>query len=364
MKSGERDHAPTTSRKGSRRGRFQRTGRVLRRRQGACPRAGEDAPVREPRRPRRLRRHARPRALRLPLPRRRWETIESQMQTLNMFEPEARHFVRTINMWADDIDARRAGPRRAPEAAARVRRHPARLQGAHHRRLRPHRDLGPGAASRPTSTARRRLTTRSPQAVMAQPLIASRCPPSCPDPPSPPVPRLAEDARAPAPRPRRRGRRVGRGVRDGLPRARARCPRPSPGSCTDPAGLYVDGTLGGGGHSAALLDALGPDALVVGIDQDAEALGVARARLARRRGGRPLRRAPRQLRRRRGAPRCSRARSRARPRCGRGRAAGPRRLQPPARRARARLRLHARRPARHAHGRRGRRDARPSSSPG
>ncbi|HEX8386799.1 MAG TPA: 16S rRNA (cytosine(1402)-N(4))-methyltransferase RsmH [Rubricoccaceae bacterium] len=52
------------------------------------------------------------------------------------------------------------------------------------------------------------------------------------------------------------------------------------GLVTDPAGLYVDGTLGGGGHSAALLDALGPDALVVGIDQDAEALGTARARLA------------------------------------------------------------------------------------
>ncbi len=52
------------------------------------------------------------------------------------------------------------------------------------------------------------------------------------------------------------------------------------GLAWDPAGLYVDGTLGGGGHAAALLDALGPDALVVGIDQDAEALGVARARLA------------------------------------------------------------------------------------
>ncbi len=49
---------------------------------------------------------------------------------------------------------------------------------------------------------------------------------------------------------------------------------------TDPAGLYVDGTLGGGGHSAALLDALGTEALVVGIDQDAEALAAARARLA------------------------------------------------------------------------------------
>ena len=49
---------------------------------------------------------------------------------------------------------------------------------------------------------------------------------------------------------------------------------------TDPAGLYVDGTLGGGGHSAALLDALGPDALVVGIDQDPQALARAGDRLA------------------------------------------------------------------------------------
>ena len=49
---------------------------------------------------------------------------------------------------------------------------------------------------------------------------------------------------------------------------------------TDPAGLYVDGTLGGGGHSAALLDALGPDALVVGIDQDPQAIARASERLA------------------------------------------------------------------------------------
>ena len=49
---------------------------------------------------------------------------------------------------------------------------------------------------------------------------------------------------------------------------------------TDPSGLYVDGTLGGGGHSAALLDALDPDALVVGIDQDPQALARATDRLA------------------------------------------------------------------------------------
>lgn len=52
------------------------------------------------------------------------------------------------------------------------------------------------------------------------------------------------------------------------------------GLVTDPNGVYVDGTLGGGGHSAALLDALGPGALVVGIDRDPEALAAATARLA------------------------------------------------------------------------------------
>ena len=52
------------------------------------------------------------------------------------------------------------------------------------------------------------------------------------------------------------------------------------GLVTDRDGVYIDGTLGGGGHSAALLDALGADALVIGIDQDDEALATARARLA------------------------------------------------------------------------------------
>ena len=49
---------------------------------------------------------------------------------------------------------------------------------------------------------------------------------------------------------------------------------------TDPSGRYVDATLGGGGHAEALLDALAPDALVLGIDQDADALQFARDRLA------------------------------------------------------------------------------------
>lgn len=49
---------------------------------------------------------------------------------------------------------------------------------------------------------------------------------------------------------------------------------------TDPRGVYVDATLGGGGHTAALLDVLAPEARVIGIDQDPEALSEARTRLA------------------------------------------------------------------------------------
>lgn len=49
---------------------------------------------------------------------------------------------------------------------------------------------------------------------------------------------------------------------------------------TDPAGTYVDCTLGGGGHTHALLDTLAPDALVVGIDRDEDAIRVASLRLS------------------------------------------------------------------------------------
>lgn len=51
------------------------------------------------------------------------------------------------------------------------------------------------------------------------------------------------------------------------------------GFVTDPAGTYVDGTLGGGGHAAALLDVLAPEGRVIGIDQDPEALATATERL-------------------------------------------------------------------------------------
>lgn len=53
------------------------------------------------------------------------------------------------------------------------------------------------------------------------------------------------------------------------------------GLVTNPSGVYVDGTLGGGGHTAALLNVLADDAHVIGIDQDSEALEEVRQRLSR-----------------------------------------------------------------------------------
>ena len=52
------------------------------------------------------------------------------------------------------------------------------------------------------------------------------------------------------------------------------------GLVTDRAGLYIDGTLGGGGHSDALLNALAPTGRVIGIDKDAEALAASEERLS------------------------------------------------------------------------------------
>ena len=53
------------------------------------------------------------------------------------------------------------------------------------------------------------------------------------------------------------------------------------GLVTDPDGVYVDATLGGGGHSAALLDALSEKGRVIGIDRDADGLAEAEKRLTR-----------------------------------------------------------------------------------
>ena len=45
-------------------------------------------------------------------------------------------------------------------------------------------------------------------------------------------------------------------------------------------GRYCDGTFGRGGHTAAILGALGPRGRVVAIDRDPEAIAAGRARFA------------------------------------------------------------------------------------
>ena len=47
-----------------------------------------------------------------------------------------------------------------------------------------------------------------------------------------------------------------------------------------PGGFYVDGTVGYGGHTEAILERSGPDGVVIGIDQDPMALSESEARLA------------------------------------------------------------------------------------
>ena len=48
----------------------------------------------------------------------------------------------------------------------------------------------------------------------------------------------------------------------------------------EPGGSYVDGTLGGGGHTEAILERTAPDGRVLGIDSDVQALARVREHLA------------------------------------------------------------------------------------
>lgn len=47
-----------------------------------------------------------------------------------------------------------------------------------------------------------------------------------------------------------------------------------------PGGLYLDGTVGAGGHTGGILEASAPDGRVLGFDKDPEAIRFAQARLA------------------------------------------------------------------------------------
>ena len=46
-----------------------------------------------------------------------------------------------------------------------------------------------------------------------------------------------------------------------------------------PDGIYVDGTLGGGGHASLVLNRLGEQGRLIGLDQDADAIAAAGERL-------------------------------------------------------------------------------------
>jgi len=46
-----------------------------------------------------------------------------------------------------------------------------------------------------------------------------------------------------------------------------------------PGGLYVDGTLGGGGHAEAILRVIGREGILIGIDRDGEAIARTKERL-------------------------------------------------------------------------------------
>ena len=47
-----------------------------------------------------------------------------------------------------------------------------------------------------------------------------------------------------------------------------------------PDGIYVDGTLGGGGHSKRILESLSSKGMLIGIDRDVDALKAAKENLS------------------------------------------------------------------------------------
>ena len=48
-----------------------------------------------------------------------------------------------------------------------------------------------------------------------------------------------------------------------------------------PGGVYLDCTIGQGGHAARILEQMGPDGVLIGIDRDPAAIAATGARLAR-----------------------------------------------------------------------------------
>ena len=48
----------------------------------------------------------------------------------------------------------------------------------------------------------------------------------------------------------------------------------------NPEGIYVDGTLGGAGHSKEIANRISENGLLIGIDRDKEAICVAKERLS------------------------------------------------------------------------------------
>ena len=47
-----------------------------------------------------------------------------------------------------------------------------------------------------------------------------------------------------------------------------------------PNGIYVDGTLGGAGHSSEIVKKLNKNGMLIGIDRDEEAISAAKKRLS------------------------------------------------------------------------------------